>query len=126
MKNQEPTIKKLNETVTSMAERSGGKAAGLSAKKEEMNELFRNVQISARDRQNQLQDILKEVKAFMGDVEDLIRWCNEFKNQLRSSGPMGALPDTAQKQYEKFMVGGATRILSLSKYVLLHEQTVEG
>ena len=40
----------------------------------------------------------------MGDVEDLIRWSTEFKMQLRSSGPMGALPDTAQKQFDKFMV----------------------
>ena len=41
----------------------------------------------------------------MGDVEDLIRWMSDFKTGMRASGPMGALPDTAQKQFDKFMVG---------------------
>ena len=44
------------------------------------------------------------MKAFVGDVEDLIRWMNDFKTGMRASGPMGALPDTAQKQFDKFMV----------------------
>ena len=39
----------------------------------------------------------------MGDVEDLIRWMSDFKTGMRASGPMGALPDTAQKQFDKFM-----------------------
>ncbi len=48
--------------------------------------------------------LILQVKAFMGDVEDLIRWMSDFKTGMRASGPMGALPDTAQGQFDKFMV----------------------
>lgn len=40
----------------------------------------------------------------MGEVEDDLRWLNNFRAQLKSSTPMGALPDTAQKEYDTFMV----------------------
>ena len=40
----------------------------------------------------------------MGEVEDNIRWFTDFRNKIKTSQPMGALPDTAQKQFEKFMV----------------------
>ena len=45
LKNQDPTIKKLNVAVSEMADRSGGKAAALQEKAEEMNELFKDVQV---------------------------------------------------------------------------------
>ena len=38
----------------------------------------------------------------MGDLEDLLRWMMDYKNSLKSSSPMGALPDTAQAQYDSF------------------------
>ena len=38
----------------------------------------------------------------MGDLEDLLRWMADYKNSLKTSAPMGALPDTAQAQYDKF------------------------
>jgi len=45
-----------------------------------------------------------QVKAFAGDVEDLLRWLNNFRGELKTSEPMGALPDTAQHQFDKFLV----------------------
>ena len=44
------------------------------------------------------------MKAFAGDVEDLLRWLNNFRGELKTSEPMGALPDTAQHQFDKFLV----------------------
>ena len=68
-----------------------------------MNELQRVLTIVARDRQNQLYDTLKEVKAFMGNVDDLLHWLNDFRLELKRSAPMGALPETAQAQMNKFL-----------------------
>ncbi len=61
LKYQEPTIKKLNKAVDEMIERAGPQSSPLAAKQEEMNEQIKTVQIYARDKQNQLQDLLKEV-----------------------------------------------------------------
>ena len=63
----------------------------------------RALTVLARDKQNQLHDTLKEVKAFMGQVEDLLRWLNDFRLELKHSAPMGALPDTAQEQMNRFL-----------------------
>ena len=68
-----------------------------------MNEMQRTLTVLARDKQNELNDTLKEVKAFMGNVEDLLRWMNDFRLELKHSAPMGALPDTAQEQMNKFL-----------------------
>ena len=75
----------------------------------------RALTVLARDKQNQLHDTLKEVKAFMGQVEDLLRWLNDFRLELKHSAPMGALPDTAQEQMNKF----------LDKYDLLQRKEEE-
>lgn len=45
LKNHDPTIKKLNKAVNDMYEQSGGKAGNLRDKCEEMNELFKDVQV---------------------------------------------------------------------------------
>jgi hypothetical protein len=47
--------------------------------------------------------ILLQVKGFMGDVDDIIHWLSDFRNGMKS-GPMGALPETAQKQFDKYLV----------------------
>ncbi|ELT90303.1 hypothetical protein CAPTEDRAFT_205084 [Capitella teleta] len=103
LQNQEPVIKKLCAAIDQHADRSGSPTSPLVAKKADMLESFKIVQVMARDKQNELHDILKEVKAFMGEVEDGLRWLNDFRDQLKSSAPMGALPDTAQKEYDTFM-----------------------
>ena len=61
---QDRCIKKLNHAVDAMVERSEstGRATPLSDKKEEMNEMYRTVHVLARDKQNQLQETLKEVR----------------------------------------------------------------
>ena len=49
-----------------MVKSSGNQAIPFQEKQEEMNELYKSVQITARDKQNQLQDILKEVREIGG------------------------------------------------------------
>jgi hypothetical protein len=107
LQNQEPVIKKLCAAIDKMAKRSGKASSPLVEKKAEMLDMYRAVMVQGRDKQNELQDILKEVKAFMGEVEDGLRWLNDFRDQLKSSAPMGALPDTAQKEYDTFMVSAS-------------------
>ena len=54
----------------------------------------------------------------MGDVDDLSQWLCDFKLHLKSSSPLGALTDTAQKQFDRFMV----RMLNIM--ILIHGQPV--
>lgn len=61
--NQEPVIRKLCKAIDKVAERTGNKASPLVDKKEEMLDMYRAVQVMARDKQNQLHDILKEVRS---------------------------------------------------------------
>ena len=62
LKNQEGTVQKLNQAVDSHMTRTGKKSGPMIDKQQEMNELYHTVQILARDRQNELQDTLKEVR----------------------------------------------------------------
>lgn len=40
----------------------------------------------------------------MGNVDDLLRWLSDYRLELKSSAAMGALPDTAQRNYDTFLV----------------------
>lgn len=57
-------MRKLNHAVDKLVERSGNKSKNspLREKQVEMNDSYKTVQILARDRQNELQDTLKEVR----------------------------------------------------------------
>ena len=54
-------MKKLNRAVKDVVESSGRSSSPLLEKQEEMNDLYKTVALMAKDRQNQLHDILKEV-----------------------------------------------------------------
>lgn len=45
-----------------------------------------------------------KVKSFLGEIEDVVNWLGEFEQTLKAVKTIGALPDTAQKQCEKFNV----------------------
>lgn len=45
------------------------------------------------------------MKSYLGDIEDVVNWLADFEQTLKSVKTIGALPDTAQKQCEKFNVG---------------------
>ena len=53
----------------------------------------------------------------MGEVDDLLRWLKDFKQELKTATPLGALPDTAQQQFDKFMVSHMNTICS-TKYTI--------
>lgn len=61
LKSQERIVGRLNGAVDDMVAQSGEAACRpLREKRDEMNEYFRNVRLTARDKHNQLQDVLKE------------------------------------------------------------------
>lgn len=60
--NQEPMVTYLNEAVAELVERSPGPSSSWREKQAEMNESYESVCIMARDKQNRLQDTLKEVR----------------------------------------------------------------
>ncbi|XP_013386319.2 LOW QUALITY PROTEIN: microtubule-actin cross-linking factor 1, isoforms 1/2/3/5-like [Lingula anatina] len=95
----------LSEAVEAVAARNATGAPALKDKQEEMNELWKAVNIYALEKQNQLQDLLKAAKAFIGEVEDVLHWLRDYKLGLKRVKPLGALPETAKKQYDKFMTG---------------------
>ena len=59
--NQEPMVTYLNEAVAELIEQGSGPSSSWREKQGEMNELYEAVCIMARDKQNRLQDTLKEV-----------------------------------------------------------------
>ena len=99
--NQEPLLHKLNNIVQSVQGTPGGEQ--LTEKWIALNEAYSMVQVSIRDRLNELQDELKELKALMGNVEDLTHWMDDHRNNLMSNPTMGALPDTIRVQIDDFM-----------------------
>ncbi|CAH1789990.1 unnamed protein product, partial [Owenia fusiformis] len=103
IQNQSPTIDSINTAINEMMSRCREGASPMKAKQNEMNGLWHSVNVFAKDKENMILDTLKEAKAFMGDVEDLIQWQADYRADIKSSAPLGALPDTAQKQYGKFM-----------------------
>ena len=44
------------------------------------------------------------MKKFLGDLDDQLAQLNEFRSELKSNKPFGALPETAEKQYAAFVV----------------------
>lgn len=98
---QEPLVQRLNDVVNNT---SGSEKPRLQDRCQAMNGLFNVVQVMARDEQNVLQDRLKEYKAFMGSLEELLRWMNGYRATLVSCPPLSALPDGAEQQHNEFMV----------------------
>lgn len=54
-----------------------------------------------------------QVKKFLADVDDQLAQVNDFRAELKTNQPFGALPDTAEKQYTEFVVSEANRLLCL-------------
>lgn len=44
------------------------------------------------------------MKSYLGEIEDVVNWLGDFEQTLKAVKTIGALPDTAQKQCEKFNV----------------------
>ena len=57
-----------------------------------------------------------QVKSYLGEIEDVVNWLTDFEQTLKAVKTIGALPDTAQKQCEKFNV---STILQINIVILL-------
>ena len=51
-----------------------------------------------------LRVLCPQTKKYVGELEDTLQWINEFRVEVKANAPFGALPETADKQYEKFVV----------------------
>ncbi|XP_067934591.1 microtubule-actin cross-linking factor 1, isoforms 6/7-like isoform X2 [Watersipora subatra] len=101
--NQEAVVTALNSSLAEMrAEGSGAKHSPLLDKQSEMNDLWKSVNSSLREKRNNLQEKLTGVKSFLGEIEDVVNWLGDFEQTLKGVRTIGALPNTAQKQCEKF------------------------
>ncbi|KAK6172103.1 hypothetical protein SNE40_018056 [Patella caerulea] len=101
--NQDRTGRKINKAVENLLANSNEDDSALKKKRNQMNEKIRVVQANARDKENKLQENLRQVKRYLGDVDDVLQWVNEFRMELKLNQPFGALPDTSDTQYEQFL-----------------------
>ncbi|XP_074648651.1 uncharacterized protein LOC141904089 [Tubulanus polymorphus] len=102
IRNHEPTIKQLAKTVDKMTSDHNAPSK-LKTKKDEMNSLLASIYLDIKDKQNKLQDTLKQVKLFSGEVDDNLQFVNDFRAELRHAAPMGAIPYSAKKNLDRFM-----------------------
>ncbi|ESO82078.1 hypothetical protein LOTGIDRAFT_237159 [Lottia gigantea] len=101
--NQEKTCRKINKAVDDILARSNEDDSALKKKRNQMNERIRAVHANARDKENKLQENLRQVKRYLGDVDDTLQWVNEFRMELKLNQPFGALPESSETQYDQFL-----------------------
>ncbi|CAL8097166.1 unnamed protein product [Calicophoron daubneyi] len=71
----------------------------------ELNNSWERLRKSVRDKQNLLEEALREAFAFQGEFDALVRKCRHLEHRMPSPGSriMGGLPDTAREQLRRFM-----------------------
>ncbi|CAG0912338.1 unnamed protein product [Notodromas monacha] len=69
----------------------------------ELNQRWNGLQEKAENRQQELEDALKEAQAFNAEIQDLLMWMSDVDSALSSSKPVGGLPETAKEQLARFM-----------------------
>uniref|UniRef100_A0A0L8H113 GAR domain-containing protein n=1 Tax=Octopus bimaculoides TaxID=37653 RepID=A0A0L8H113_OCTBM len=103
VKNQSLTTSKLKNAVDNLISRSGDADSPLQRKTNEVSKLLREVEIKTKDQENKLQETLRYVKKFSGDVDDMLHWITDLRMELKSQPPFGALPETARGQLDNFI-----------------------
>ncbi|XP_070185712.1 microtubule-actin cross-linking factor 1, isoforms 6/7-like isoform X4 [Littorina saxatilis] len=102
--NQEKTGRKLNKAVEEILKRSeGDEDSPLVAKRQLMADRLRATKAMSKDAENQLQDKMRQVKRFLGEVDTHLAAINELRQELKNNLPFGALPDTAETQYNTYV-----------------------
>ena len=106
LRTKEKAARKLNKAVEDMLAQGGVDRAGspLIARQAEMNEKLRATQATAKEKENRLQEAMRQVKKFLGEMDDKLTFINEFRAELKVNQPFGALPDTSESQYQEFLV----------------------
>ncbi|GFN99913.1 microtubule-actin cross-linking factor 1 [Plakobranchus ocellatus] len=106
VRNKEKAARKMNKVVDELLAASGDQEASSSpmeATREEMNEKLRATQAKGREKENKLQELMRQVKKYLGDLDDQLASLNEFRAELKTNKPFGALPETSEKQYAEFV-----------------------
>ncbi|CAL1534640.1 unnamed protein product [Lymnaea stagnalis] len=106
LRNKEKSAKKLSKAVDEILQHTGADPdeSPLQAQRQQMKEELRITQATAREKENKLQESMRQVKKFMGDLDDQLAKVNEFRAELKTNQPYGALPDTSEKQYAEFVI----------------------
>ncbi|GAB1607826.1 dystonin isoform X7 [Argonauta hians] len=102
VKNQSATTLKLKKAVGRLVATSGDTDSPLHEKTDRVSRLLREVEIRSKDQENKLQETLRYVKKFSGDVDDMLHWITDLRMELKCQPPFGALPETARGQLEVF------------------------
>ncbi|XP_076088399.1 microtubule-actin cross-linking factor 1, isoforms 6/7-like isoform X5 [Mytilus galloprovincialis] len=103
LKLQERVCKQLSDAVDSIIEKEDEDSPILVEKRDTMNDLLRSAQANAKDKESKVHENLRQMKKYLGDVDDMLQWVTDLKTELKSSPPLGALPETAKIEYDKSM-----------------------
>lgn len=102
------SVDTLNDAGRQLIE-TGKNTAEASATQEKLallNRHWRDLLQKTADRQQELEDALREAQRFHAEIQDLLSWLGEVDGIIAASKPVGGLPETATEQLERFMVSG--------------------
>ncbi|KAL5005910.1 hypothetical protein ScPMuIL_017068 [Solemya velum] len=102
IKSLDHMCKKIDSAVGSLEADSPDDDA-LKCKVGEMNDLMRTVQADAKDKETNLQEALRQTKKYLGEVDDVLQYVNDLRADLKTSAPIGALPESSESEYDDFM-----------------------
>lgn len=85
------------------AEKGSREASNIQSKLNELNTKWNNLLGKAENRQQELEDALREAQAFNQEIQDMLLWLNDVDSALSQSKPVGGLPETAKDQLDRFM-----------------------
>jgi len=85
------------------SEKESREASQIQVKINELNSNWNSLLTKAEDRQLELEDILKEARAFSLEIQDMLLWLNDIDAVSSASRAVGGLPETAKDQLDRFM-----------------------
>ncbi|PVD38689.1 hypothetical protein C0Q70_01309 [Pomacea canaliculata] len=103
--NQEKTVRRLTKAVDDLAHKTDiDEYHQLSEKRQVMVSMLRTTKALAKDAENEVQDKMRQIKRFLGEVDRNLQAINDFRHELKNNLPFGALPETCEHQYNAFTV----------------------
>lgn len=99
------SVDTLNDAGRQLIENDRGslEASTTQEKLKTLNKQWRDLLQKANDRQQQLEEALREAQAYISEIQDLLGWLGDVDGVIGASKPVGGLPETASEQLERFM-----------------------
>ena len=99
------SVDTLNDAGRQILESEEGKreASQIQLKINELNTNWNSLLTKAENRQVELEDILREARAFSMEIQDMLLWLNDIDAASSASRAVGGLPETAKDQLDRFM-----------------------